>query len=461
MSFGTAVALSFNNLKTKMARTVLTSFAGSIGIIGIALILSVSTGVNNYITAIQRDTMTAYPISIDAKSWDLQSLLEQSAANADGERTDEHDRDAVYADDSSFTQASTLTSSIAENNLTAFKRYLDDPDSEIQQYVGSNGIHYSYDVKFSVVSRDPDGTLVDADGVDFGDDTGSMSSMMATKSGSMTSMSDVTDSRALRVTGDTDENAAPSAFGEIMPGEGDGELISPVVTDNYKVVSGAWPAAQDEVVLVADQNNEIPLSTLYELGLLPASDYDDLMKRLDDGEKIDEQDDPPRLRPGAEPAAVPDPRVRPVCARRRRTVLVCRRRRRTDGGAGRQRHGDAAEDRRRRTPRGGCRRGEHRRLGRIHARADRLSDRPHEPERGGGRPAGGPDPQRAQRHDVLALGRRDQGRGRPHLRRRARRDAEGAAGGGIGGAGGPGRHDDGHHRRGRGRRQRGDARPAA
>ncbi len=289
MSFGTAVALSFNNLKTKMARTVLTSFAGSIGIIGIALILSVSTGVNNYITAIQRDTMTAYPISIDAKSWDLQSLLEQSAANADGERTDEHDRDAVYADDSSFTQASTLTSSIAENNLTAFKRYLDDPDSEIQQYVGSNGIHYSYDVKFSVVSRDPDGTLVDADGVDFGDDTGSMSSMMATKSGSMTSMSDVTAMQMSMVTGDTDENAAPSAFGEIMPGEGDGELISPVVTDNYKVVSGAWPAAQDEVVLVADQNNEIPLSTLYELGLLPASDYDDLMKRLDDGEKIDEQ----------------------------------------------------------------------------------------------------------------------------------------------------------------------------
>ncbi len=289
MSFGTAVALSFNNLKTKMARTVLTSFAGSIGIIGIALILSVSTGVNNYITAIQRDTMTAYPISIDAKSWDLQSLLEQSAANADGERTDEHDRDAVYADDSSFTQASTLTSSIAENNLTAFKRYLDDPDSEIQQYVGANGIHYSYDVKFSVVSRDPDGTLVDADGVDFGDDTGSMSSMMATKSGSMTSMSDVTAMQMSMVTGDTDENAAPSAFGEIMPGEGDGELISPVVTDNYKVVSGAWPEARDEVVLVADQNNEIPLSTLYELGLLPASDYDDLMKRLDDGEKIDEQ----------------------------------------------------------------------------------------------------------------------------------------------------------------------------
>ncbi len=289
MSFGTAVALSFNNLRTKMARTALTSFAGSIGIIGIALILSVSTGVNNYITAIQRDTMTAYPISIDAKSWDLQSLLEESVADADAERTADHALDGVYADDSSFTQASSLTSSIAENNLTAFKRYLDVPDSAIHQYVGSNGIHYSYDVKFAVVSHDPDGTLVNADGVDFDDDTGSMGSMMATQGGSMSSMSDVTAMQMSMVTGETDENAAPSSFGEIMPGESDSELISPVVTDNYKVVSGTWPAAQDEVVLVADQNNEIPLSTLYELGLLPASDYDDLMKRLDDGEKIDRQ----------------------------------------------------------------------------------------------------------------------------------------------------------------------------
>ena len=289
MSFGTAVALSFNNLRTKMARTALTSFAGSIGIIGIALILSVSTGVNNYITAIQRDTMTAYPISIDAKSWDLQSLLEESVADADAERTADHALDGVYADDSSFTQASTLTSSIAENNLTAFKRYLDVPDSAIHQYVGSNGIHYSYDVKFAVVSHDPDGTLVNADGVDFGDDTGSMGSMMATQGGSMSSMSDVTAMQMSMVTGETDENAAPGAFGEIMPGEGDDQLISEVVTDNYEVAEGAWPTAQDEVVLVADRNNEIPLSTLYELGLLPASDYNDLMKRLDDGEKIDQQ----------------------------------------------------------------------------------------------------------------------------------------------------------------------------
>ena len=458
MSFGTAVALSFNNLRTKMARTILTSFAGSIGIIGIALILSVSTGVNNYITAIQRDTMTAYPISIDAKSWDLQSLLEESAANANGERTKDHKHDAVYADDSSFTQASTLTSSIAENNLTAFKQYLDDPDSEIQQYVGSNGIHYSYDVKFSVISRDPNGTLVNADGVDFGDDTGSMSSMMATKSGSMSSMSDVTAMQMSMVTGETDENAAPSSFGEIMPGESDSELISPVVTDNYKVVSGTWPAAQDEVVLVADQNNEIPLSTLYELGLLPASDYDDLMKRLDDGEKIDEQ----TIRLDYDQVLNQQLYLIPACDQyvrgddglysyvgddaERMAELV-------DNGTAMPlkivgvvrpvEDADAANI-------DGS-------VGYTHALTG-LSDRPYEPERGGGRPAGGPDAERAQRHDVLALGRRDQGRGRPHLRRRARCDAEGAVGGGIGGAGRPGRYGYGRHGR---VRRRGDDGPAA
>nr|WP_236022657.1 ABC transporter ATP-binding protein/permease [Bifidobacterium phasiani] len=290
MSLGTAIALSFTNLRTKMARTVLTSFAGSIGIIGIALILSVSTGVNNYIASIQRDTMTAYPISIDARSWDFQSILE-GAASAGDEAPAGHDTDdAIHADDSGFTQASTITSSIAQNNLTAFKRYLDDPDSEIHRYVGSNGIHYSYDVKYSVVSRDPDGTLVDADGVTFSGGSSSMASRMATNMGMMNETSDVTSMQMSMLTGEEDENAAPSAFGEIMPGDADDQLISPVVTDNYEVVAGAWPASRDEVVLVADRNNEIPLTVLYELGLLPATDYEDLIDRLDDGEQIEEQD---------------------------------------------------------------------------------------------------------------------------------------------------------------------------
>ena len=168
MSFATSLALSFNNLKTKKARTLLTSFAGSIGIIGIALILSVSTGVNTYISDIQRDTMTAYPITVDSQTFDLSSMMGGQMGGDDGYGGKTHKTDGIYPDDRSVKQASSLTSSITENNLTRFKKYLDNSKSEIHQYVGSTGIQYTYDVKFSVFDHDPDGTLVNADGVTIG-----------------------------------------------------------------------------------------------------------------------------------------------------------------------------------------------------------------------------------------------------------------------------------------------------
>ena len=125
MSFATSLALSFNNLKTKKARTLLTSFAGSIGIIGIALILSVSTGVNTYISDIQRDTMTAYPITVDSQTFDLSSMMGGQMGGDDGYGGKTHKTDGIYPDDRSVKQASSLTSSITENNLTRFKKYLD------------------------------------------------------------------------------------------------------------------------------------------------------------------------------------------------------------------------------------------------------------------------------------------------------------------------------------------------
>ena len=185
MSFATSLALSFNNLKTKKARTLLTSFAGSIGIIGIALILSVSTGVNTYISDIQRDTMTAYPITVDSQTFDLSSMMGGQMGGDDGYGGKTHKTDGIYPDDRSVKQASSLTSSITENNLTRFKKYLDNSKSEIHQYVGSTGIQYTYDVKFSVFDHDPDGTLVNADGVTIGSsDSASMASQMASTSSS-------------------------------------------------------------------------------------------------------------------------------------------------------------------------------------------------------------------------------------------------------------------------------------
>lgn len=164
MSFATALSLSFNNLWTKKARTLLTAFAGSIGIIGIAMILSLSTGVKNYITDIQKDTMNSYPVTLEAQTVDLSGFMEVGNGNSPVEQA-EHPLDGVHANNTEWELASTFVSSITENNLTSFKKYLDDPDSRIHEYIGENGIIYSYNTKFSVYSHDPDGELVNTGGL--------------------------------------------------------------------------------------------------------------------------------------------------------------------------------------------------------------------------------------------------------------------------------------------------------
>lgn len=164
MSFGTSLTLSFNNLRTKKGRTVLTAFAGSIGIIGIALILAFSHGVNGYITDIQRETMTSYPVTITAEAVDMTSIMGTMGSLQAGEAEGSaEERDGVWADHSLLESSEALNASIKENNLTSFEEYLDDPNSEIQQYLGENGVVYTYDVRFSVYSRDEDGALVPSD----------------------------------------------------------------------------------------------------------------------------------------------------------------------------------------------------------------------------------------------------------------------------------------------------------
>ncbi len=261
MSFFTALSLSFNNLKTKKARTLLTSFAGSIGIIGIALILALSTGVNSYITDIQKETMTSYPITIEAQTMDLSSMIANGQSNRESLGELSHDRDGVYGNFWDLEMQSQLTTSIKENNLTAFKKYLDDKNSEIHQYVGENGIIYSYSVKFQVYTHDPDNTLVNTDGSTLHSSSrpgmGAMGMMMG----------------------------ASGNCHQLLPGA-DGEGISQAVTDSYEVVYGSWPESYDEVVLVLNGNNEIAATTLYELGVLPVAEYKALMDKIEKGEEI-------------------------------------------------------------------------------------------------------------------------------------------------------------------------------
>lgn len=273
MTRRTALGLSFNNLRTKKGRTILTSFAGSIGIIGIALILSLSNGVNTYINDIQRDTMTSYPISISETAFDLTSMIKENSDDAERDAV-KHKSDAVYGNPTEFNHLSSVSSSISQNNLTAFKKYIDDKKSEINKYIGDNGVVYSYDTRFDVFSYDKDGNLVNADGSTINEE-GSMGNALTGKSGMSVSF------------GGMDEDApGENYFGMMLPGK-KGKLYSKVIEDNYKVVSGNLPQSAEDVVVVINDNNEIALSVLYRLGILPSSEYKELTKKLDAGEKLE------------------------------------------------------------------------------------------------------------------------------------------------------------------------------
>lgn len=272
MSFLTSLSLSFNNLRTKKARTLLTSFAGSIGIIGIAMILALSNGVNNYIINIQKNTMTSYPISIEAETMDLSSIF-GTAATSNSDELD-HKLDAVYPNGSDIELASTMTSSITTNNLTDFKKYLDNKDSDIHKYIGENGIVYGYNTKFNVYTYDSEDTLVNTDGSTLLESSysGAQGQMMS----DMITMQSMMDSSGTKNTN----------FSQLLLDKA-GTGISGSLKDSYDIVYGKWPEKYNELVLVLDKNNEIASTTLYELGLLPSSEYKDMMKKMSNGEEVE------------------------------------------------------------------------------------------------------------------------------------------------------------------------------
>lgn len=268
MSFLTALSLSFNNLRTKKGRTVLTSFAGSIGIIGIALILALSTGMNVYIAGVQKDTMSSYPITISSQTVDISGIMgvrgEVVGAMRE-EHTFDNSRNGVYADYQDIKTTQMVSTSIVENNLTEFKKYLDDPASEIQQYLGENGIVYTYNTSFDVYSYDADGNFVNSD---------------TTTEGSM----GVTNNVGIlnRVSDMTGTTGSASHFSELMAGA-NGATVSQVITDSYDLLYGNWPQAYNEVILVLDESNGIDAATLYQLGLITQEQYDTAVEQIKDG----------------------------------------------------------------------------------------------------------------------------------------------------------------------------------
>lgn len=279
MSFFTSLSLSFKNLWTKKARTLLTAFAGSIGIIGIALILSLSNGVNTYISDLQRDAMNAYPIIINAETVDMSSLMSSAGLMASDAAEVEPNRNKVYANNGMLEMDANMNASITENDLTAFKNYLDDPDSDIRQYLGENGVVYTYNVDFDVLTTDTNGNIIN------------------TNRDTKTSMDDMEKSQESMENSEIAINMNPllagstvgaENFDEIIPGADADTLISPVVSDSYDVVAGSWPDAYNEVVLVLDDKNSIPSSVLYQLGILSDDEYDAIRDALAAGEEADE-----------------------------------------------------------------------------------------------------------------------------------------------------------------------------
>lgn len=287
MSMATSFGLSLKNLFTKKGRTILTAFAGSIGIIGIALIFAVSTGMTTYINQVQEDTLSSYPLTLEAQHMDLTTLMETFLGKA--ETGGNHENDAVYQKAMMYNMLNSLNSMEADaNDLTAFKAYLEEErtsdreDAPLRDAV--SGIQYTYDTDLLVYTKSVDGTILHSDtqalmqdllveyfGMNMSSMLDMQESMLGSGSNALSSLSPM---------------GSQVLWQEMLPGD-DGEPINPLLKKQYDLVYGSWPQEYNEIVLVVDKNNEIDDMTLYALGLKSKEDIDALAQAAFDKTTID------------------------------------------------------------------------------------------------------------------------------------------------------------------------------
>ncbi len=260
MSFLTALSLSLNNLMTKKTRTILTAFAGSIGIIGIALILSISNGIQLYIDRVQRDTLSSYPIQLQSQSVDISSMIENMTGKKDKETT--HELDKVYSNTIMGEMLNTMVAEVQKNNLKEFKKFIESDDSEIKSHVSA--VQYSYDVPLDIYMSDT------SDGVT----QLNPSTIMNTVYGIGSS-----DSYSPMSTMYTNS----SVWSQLLDNQS-------VLESQYDVLAGNWPSDYNEVVLVVDENNEVDDYTLYSLGLKDPDEVNEIFKNLMAGKTYDVED---------------------------------------------------------------------------------------------------------------------------------------------------------------------------
>ena len=285
MSLWTSFGLSLKNLFTKKGRTALTSFAGSIGIIGIALIYAVSQGTTAYIDAVQEDTLSSYPLTLQSQEMDLGSLMEEFIDAA--QSTDEHQLDGVYQKPMIYDMVNALSSSeTIENDLASFKTYLEQrlKDPEDPLYNAVSGVQYTYDPQLLVYTENVDGDILLSDSQELMEDL-----LQEYFSIDMAAMSDLRSSYGMDSLASSMGGGSMVLWQEMLPGD-DGALISPMLEDQYDLVYGSWPNDYNEVVLVLDENNELDDMALYALGLKPQEEMDAIMQAAVDQTEVKLED---------------------------------------------------------------------------------------------------------------------------------------------------------------------------
>jgi len=272
MSFATAFGLSLKNLFTKKGRTALTSFAGSIGIIGIALIAAVSNGMTTYIDAVQEETLSSYPLKLEATHMDMGSLMETFMGTAMS--AGDHDKDAVYQKTILYNLVNSLNNmQSSENDLKTFKTFLEetmaDTAEENALRDAINGIQYDYDLDLLIYTKTVDGNITLSDTEQL-----LMDLLVKHLKVDMSGMKEMGESYGF---GDMmTMGGSTKLWQEMLPGN-NGELINPLVYEQYELIDGGrWPSAYNEIVLVVDKNNELDDMTLYAMGLIPEEEMNAL-----------------------------------------------------------------------------------------------------------------------------------------------------------------------------------------
>ena len=280
MSFGTSFMLSLKNLFTKKGRTTLTAFAGSIGIIGISLILAISQGTTAYIDTVQESTLSSYPLTLEASTVELSSLMEAFLNVSSEEKT--HKNDAVYKKSALYDMIEAMNSiEESKNDLKSFNKYikkeLENKESDL--YKAVNGVQYSYDLDMLVYTETVDGKIIRSDLEEI------ISELMLKYIGvDMTAMSPMGSMASMGSMG----SIGTTLWQELLP-DNDGTLVNDLLIDQYDVIYGSWPNKYNEIILVVDENNELDDIALYALGLVPAEEIENLADAAVNGAQLNEK----------------------------------------------------------------------------------------------------------------------------------------------------------------------------